>query len=251
MTVGSLFSGIGGIDLGLECAGMTIRWQVENDNYATKVLAKHWPNIMRYDDIYNVNAESLEPVDLICGGVPCQPFSVAGKQLGASDERYLWPEMLRVVRTIMPTYCLIENVSGLAAKGGVELERMCRELEAYGFEVFPPLDVPSCAFGLRTMERHLWIIATAPSKRCERSQAAKNADNGNARQLPRTDSRDDRRWDLPESRVYRTRKGIPYLVDRNRALGNAVPPPMAQWIGALILKLDGVRRAIENSSAVR
>ena len=80
LRVGSLFSGIGGLDLGLERAGMEIRWQVEIDSFCQKVLAKHWPNVTRYGDVKEVTGRELESVDLICGGFPCQPVSVAGKR---------------------------------------------------------------------------------------------------------------------------------------------------------------------------
>ena len=90
LTVGSLFSGIGGFDLGLERAGFEIKWQVEIDKYCRKVLTKHWPTVSKYKDIRDCGAHNLEPVDLICGGFPCQPFSNAGKRKGKEDDRYLW-----------------------------------------------------------------------------------------------------------------------------------------------------------------
>ena len=96
-TVGSLFAGIGGFDLGLERAGMTVRWQVERDEFCQRVLAKHWPEVPRYGDIRDCGARNLPAVDLICGGFPCQPFSNAGQRRGTDDDRYLWPEMRRVV----------------------------------------------------------------------------------------------------------------------------------------------------------
>src|SRR5512139_2392629 len=98
LTVGSLFSGIGGLELGLERAGMAVRWQVEIDPYCRKVLAKHWPDVARYEDVRDVGRHNLEPVDLICGGFPCQPVSLAGKRMGDGDDRWLWPEFIRVVR---------------------------------------------------------------------------------------------------------------------------------------------------------
>jgi hypothetical protein len=108
--VGSLFSGIGGLDLGLERAGMEVRWQVEIEPYCNKVLAKHWPNVKRYGDIKSIDWTEVEPVDLICGGFPCQPVSLAGKRLAQEDERWLWPEVDRCLRALRPRYALLENV---------------------------------------------------------------------------------------------------------------------------------------------
>ncbi len=106
MKVGSLFSGIGGLDLGLERAGMEVVWQVEIDDFCNKVLAKHWPDVARYRDVRTVG-DDLEHVDLICGGFPCQPVSVAGKRNGKEDERWLWPDYLRIVRIVKPRWVLV------------------------------------------------------------------------------------------------------------------------------------------------
>lgn len=238
MTFGELFAGVSGIGLGFERAGMTCAWQVESEPFCVKVLEKHYPTVKRISDVRQAGKHNLESVDLICGGFPCQPFSIAGKQLGSEDDRYLWPEMLRVISEIKPRWVVGENVSGLAANDGAELERVCGDLEAAGYEVFPPIDVPACAFGLPTLERHLWIIATTAGERLEGREKIQDTHKRNEGQLPRADKGVDQRWHLPESRVYRSRKGIPYLVDRNRALGNAVPPPMAEWIGRLIMQYE-------------
>ena len=115
MRFGSLFAGIGGLDLGLERAGMECAWQVEIDDYCTRVLAKHWPDVPKYKDVCDVGKQNLEPVDLIAGGFPCQPHSVAGKRKGAEDDRNLWPEYLRIVREVKPRYVLGENVLGIVS----------------------------------------------------------------------------------------------------------------------------------------
>lgn len=101
MTIGSLFAGIGGLELGLESAGFgPVLWQVEKDAYCRQVLARRWPNAKRYEDIKTIG-ENLEPVDLICGGFPCQPVSTAGKRKGTIDDRWLWPDFARIVRCLI------------------------------------------------------------------------------------------------------------------------------------------------------
>src|SRR6266850_6229536 len=116
-TFGSLFAGIGGFDLGLERAGWICRWQVELDPFCQRVLAKHWPDVRRYGDVRAFPEPDTERVDLICGGFPCQPVSVAGKRRAQADERWLWPEFARVVRALRPHLVLVENVPGLLQRG--------------------------------------------------------------------------------------------------------------------------------------
>jgi DNA (cytosine-5)-methyltransferase 1 len=110
------------MDLGLERAGLTCRWQVEIDDYCSRLLAKHWPEVKRYRDVRTVQAADLESVDLICGGFPCQPVSVAGRRKRQDDERWLWPEFARIVRDLRPRWVLIENVPGLLSGDWADLE---------------------------------------------------------------------------------------------------------------------------------
>ena len=131
MKVGSLFSGIGGLDLGLERAGMEVVWQVEIDKWCQRVLAKHWPNVRRYGDIKEVNGEEIEAVDLIAGGFPCQPVSVAGKRKAQADSRWLWPEFLRIVSEVRPRLVLVENVPGLLHRG---MAGVIGDLSACGYD---------------------------------------------------------------------------------------------------------------------
>lgn len=121
MKVGSLFSGIGGLDLGLERAGMTIAWHSEIDPYACKVLAKHWPGVPNHGDIKNIDWRTVEPVDVICGGYPCQPFSTAGKRKGTDDPRHLWPWVRTAISELRPQYAILENVRGHLSLGGLQV----------------------------------------------------------------------------------------------------------------------------------
>lgn len=161
LTVGSLFAGIGGFDLGLERAGMKTLWQVEIDEYAKKVLEKRFPDTRRYGDIRECGGPGssrphvLAPVDLICGGFPCQPFSVAGKRRGAEDDRHLWPEMFRVIQELRPRWVLGENVAGLVHMG---LDLVLSDLAGAGYTC-RTFNIPAAAIGAPHRRERLWIIA--------------------------------------------------------------------------------------------
>ncbi len=156
MNVGSLFAGIGGFDLGLERAGMTIEWQVENDPFCNRVLSKHWPRVPRFGDIRECGAQNLATVDLICGGFPCQPYSIAGKRQGQADDRDLWPEMFRVISELRPAWVLCENVTEI---DGVALDDCLSDLEAAGYETAPPLEIPACAVNAPHIRQRVWVVA--------------------------------------------------------------------------------------------
>jgi DNA (cytosine-5)-methyltransferase 1 len=135
LTFGSLFAGIGGFDLGLERAGLVCQWQVEIDPFCRKVLEKHWPQVKRYDDVRTVGAGTLEAVDLVCGGFPCQPHSLAGRRQGSADERDLWPEFARVIRELGPRWVLAENVPGLLSiDAGRVFGNILQDLAACGYD---------------------------------------------------------------------------------------------------------------------
>jgi DNA (cytosine-5)-methyltransferase 1 len=134
-TVGSLFSGIGGLELGLEWTGrFKTVWQVENNEYCRRVLAKHWPDAKRYEDVRDVGRENLEAVDVICGGFPCQDISVAGKREGIREGNRsgLWYEYARIIRELRPQYVVVENVPALLTGGGIGV--VLGELASIGYD---------------------------------------------------------------------------------------------------------------------
>ena len=148
LTVGSLFSGIGGFDLGLERAGMKVIWQSEIDEFASKVLKKHWPDVPNLGDITKVDWTNIERPDVICGGYPCQPFSTAGKRGGASDPRHLWPAMFNAICLLRPRYALMENVRGHLSLG---FGRVLGDLAEIGYDAEWQV-IPAAAVGALVVE---------------------------------------------------------------------------------------------------
>lgn len=224
MKVGSLFTGIGGLDLGLERAGMEIRWQVEIDPFCRAVLEKHWPHVPKYGDIREVKGDELEPVDLICGGFPCQPVSIAGRRLGEADPRWLWPEFARIVRVVRPKYVLVENVPGLLSRGMGNVLGALAEM-GYDAEWFV---FPAKAVGAAHLRERVFIFAHPPGSGLERCRLSGFFPSAPLERITRETL-------LSESAVVRSRNGVPYYVDRIRALGNAVVPQVAEAIGRAII----------------
>lgn len=156
-----IFSGIGGISLGLNRAGMRIVAFCEREPFCRAVLAEHWPDVPCFDDIRTLDVDALRPlgVDLVAGGFPCQPVSVAGKRRGHEDERWLWPEMLRLVREVRPRWVLAENVAGLRTLGA---DGVLEDLESAGYSCWP-LVVGADDVGAPHRRKRVWIVAYGPS----------------------------------------------------------------------------------------
>jgi DNA (cytosine-5)-methyltransferase 1 len=292
LTVGSLFSGIGGFDLGFERAGFAIKWQVEIDPFCRAVLAKHWPDVRRYDDVRQVMGyaerdgrrerrpgrftrngarlsdgaqrdacERLEPVDVICGGFPCQPHSLAGRRAGADDDRDLWPEFIRLIRELRPRWVVAENVPGLlSTDAGRFFGTVLGDLAASGYDAEWDC-LPASAFGAPHRRDRVWIIAyTSNERRIQSAQSRREQgqgqwfgnngamadadDSGCVEQCriftvrPQQFASQCGGWWESEPNVGRVAHGVPARVDRLRALGNAIVPQIAEWIARRILEVD-------------
>ena len=171
-----LFSGLGGFSLGLERTGHfeTVAF-CDNDKFSKAILDKHWKGIKVYDDVREITKEKfkedgIEFPDIITGGFPCQPFSVAGKQKGTSDDRHLWPEMFRIIKAFKPRFIIGENVRGIVnIQDGVVFETVCTNLEDEGDEV-QPFNIPAAAVGAPHRRERIWFIAV-------REESMVNSDN--------------------------------------------------------------------------
>lgn len=184
LTIGSVCSGIGGLELGLERAGLgpTI-WQAETDAFCSQVLAKHWPGVPNYGDITTADWSTVERPDLICGGYPCQPFSLAGARRGTADARHLWPAVIRAVRVLRPRYVVLENVAGHL---GLGFGDVLGDLASSGYDASWDC-IPASAVGAPHRRDRVWIVATdtvrergrqEPFGECRRGDQADIADDG-------------------------------------------------------------------------
>ena len=161
-----LFSGLGGFSLGLERTGyFETAAFCEIDKYCTLLLNKHWKGTKVYDDVRKITKEQFDEdgipyPDIITGGFPCQSFSVAGKQKGTSDSRYLWPEMFRIIQVFQPRFVIGENVRGIVnIEDGVVFETVCANLESEGYEI-QPFNIPAAGVGAPHRRERIWFIAT-------------------------------------------------------------------------------------------
>jgi DNA (cytosine-5)-methyltransferase 1 len=248
LTFGSLFAGIGGFDLGFERAGMRCEWQVEIDPYCQRVLAKHWPNVRRWDDVrtFPPSHPTDWSVDVICGGFPCQDISSAGKHAGINGERSgLWFEYQRIIRHLRPRAVVVENVADLLIRG---FDRVLGGLAACGYDAEWQC-LPAGAFGAVHSRDRVFVLAFDSNRDHDSSfgaskrQRTKAAANGSvqgedSKRLPWRDSTGPnwRGYWANEPAVGRVADGVPCRVDRLHGLGNAVVPQVAEWIGRRIVK---------------
>ncbi|AZF93982.1 DNA methylase [Mycobacterium phage Rhynn] len=228
MNVLSLFAGIGGLELGLERLGMRVVGQVEIDPFCQQVLEKHWPDVPKHDDVRTAvewwESEERPSVDVICGGFPCQPFSSAGKRLGIADERWGWPWMRDVIAEVGPRFVVTENVARLV-KDAEAFSIILRDLHELGFDAEWDV-VTACSVGAPHLRKRLFILAYAHGEQLRLS-------GGVGGEEGRDPERYLHQWS-PESEPHRVVDGVPRRVDRNRALGNAVVPQVAEFVGRRI-----------------
>jgi len=272
-----LFSGIGGFSLGLERTGgfETVAF-CEYEPFPRAVLAKHWPNVPCFPDVRTLKGSDIDgPVDVICGGYPCQPFSTAGQRRGKEDDRHLWPEFSRLVAELRPTWVIGENVAGHISMG---LDDVLSDLEGQGYAA-RTFVIPACAVDAPHRRDRVWTVAHSkklhgnvvksqtihggtiqpvwkPRRSCCADIVADSNNAGPQRRKETGDTRSERTWcdeqferrsDLPraawfpEPNVGRVAHGVPRRVDRLKALGNAVVPQIPQMIGYAILQAEKER----------
>lgn len=232
LTIGSLFSGIGGLELGLERAGLgPVKWQVEIDPYCRAVLARHWPDAERFDDVRTVGRGNLAPVDVICGGFPCQDISTLGGQAGLDGARSgLWRDFSRVVGEVRPRYVVVENVAALAVNG---LDRVLADLACYGLNaVWFPLAAGDV--GAPHIRERLFVVAYAEGEGHARSWDGGKGCGACRPGLDAPEMAGPRAWGERVSDVCRVDDGLSPRLDRIRALGNAVVPQVAEVVGRVV-----------------
>lgn len=225
LTVGSLFSGIGGLDLGLERAGMAVIWQSEIEPYACKVLAKHWPNTPNLGDIKQVDWSTVERPDVICGGYPCPAFSQAAR--GRNVAPNLWAYMFAAVVATRPRFVVLENVAAHLGRGFGDV---LNDLHAGGFDV-EWSTLTACSVGASHTRRRLFAVAYPHGSRKPVFPV-----DGEVAWLPSI-AGDSGHWGIPTADDVRTDDGVPYRLDRLRALGNAVVPAVAELVGRQLAAL--------------
>lgn len=174
MTHGSLFSGIGGFDLAAQWMGWTNVFHCEMNPFGQRVLAHYFPESKLHEDVTTFPASDYAGrIDILTGGFPCQPYSMAGKRMGKDDDRHLWPAMLDVIRIIQPTWVVGENVRGLVSwNGGMVFEEVCADLETCGYSV-QPFILPACSVNAPHRRDRVWFVAHANDGRLSFTKTTK------------------------------------------------------------------------------
>ena len=242
--------------MGLEMAGMECSWMVEVDKFGSQILKHHWPEAEIYGDIYKIDGKELEPVDLICGGFPCQPVSLAGKRGGTSDERWLWGEFARIIRQVKPRWVVAENVTGLlSANSGRAFAEVLRDLAESGYDAVWDVFPAGGQGGVGALHRRerIFIIAklantdsisrrrSSKQRRITKREFQQSKQKGSkmGSQVERCGKSCGKEWSV-EPDVGRVANGVPNRVDRLKALGNAVVPQVAKQIGEMIMEIESV-----------
>jgi len=266
LSVLDLFSGIGGFSLGLEATGKfkTIGF-CEKDKFCQKVLQKHWPDTPIYEDIKKLDGTKIK-ADVITGGFPCQSISIAGKQKGKNDDRFLFPEMLRVIKETQARWVIGENVQNLLnISNGEILQGIHNDLESIGYEV-QTFSISASSQGAWHKRQRIWIIANTNTRLSFRENkeiqtrgitsnngSTNVANSNNIRTQVQTKgkhtsfkmfgSHSKKSWWKTFSEFYRIPDGLQYGLDKDRtnrikALGNAIVPQIATEIGKAIIKAE-------------
>ncbi len=237
LTVGSLFAGIGGFDLGLErTGGFEIKWQVEINAYSLDILARHWPDAKRYGDIREVNWLEVESVDVLCGGFPCQDISNAGNRAGIDGDRSgLWSEYVNAIRMVEPRYVIVENVAALLGRG---MGRVIGDLAEIGYDAEWDC-IPASSIGAHHHRDRVWIVAHRADANVLRPQRQWPTENRTWSEHQFTGLLQDQiSIAVPAGRSGGISPRIPNRSQRLKALGNAVVPQIVTWIGQQILDYE-------------
>lgn len=235
MRVLSLFSGIGGMDLGLERAGMKTVAFCEIDPFCQKVLRKHWPDVPIHSDIRELKGEHVGPVDVICGGFPCQDISVAGKGAGIDGERSgLWREYARLVGELRPRFVIVENVAALLGRG---IGRVLGDLASIGYDAEWRC-ISAKDIGAPHSRERVWVVAYPMRQGLQGHQQAQEGvrlTKGEASTILRDRDVYARAWEPLPTNDSGMVDGLPRGVDRIKSIGNAVVPQVVELIGKAIM----------------
>ena len=226
-----LFSGIGGFALAAQMVGgiETVGF-CEIDPWPREILKKNFPNVPIHDDVKTLDPKHYGRIDLITGGYPCQPFSLAGQRKGAEDDRHLWPEVLRILKSAQPTWLLCENVYGHISMG---IDQVLSDLEAADYAGWAFV-IPACAVGAGHRRDRVWVVANRKGinggSECNHEGGIKHLESAwEPRRGDLGERGEANHWSC-EPGMGRVAHGIPPQVDRIKALGNAIVPQVAAEI---------------------